>query len=273
MLKTFLQSIGFFSLMLSLTQCGGATALNTGGVGGDASGGGGGDSGGGTDGGGTGGDSSGSTCPQACPMGRLCCGGQCVNPDNDPHNCGGCGVMCRGNTPYCSGSCQAAPCTLSGGSCTSDGGGGSCCGNSCCASGQICCKAEGPLAGAPSCLTPTATQPTCMQGCAPLCISDRNAKRQIEPVDEQAVLAAVAHMPVSTWSYKSDDPAVRHMGPMAQDFHAAFGLGSTDRAYDPVDAHGITFAAIQALYEQLGEQRGRIEQLERDNEAMRASCR
>jgi hypothetical protein len=102
-------------------------------------------------------------------------------------------------------------------------------------------------------------------------VSDRNLKRDIEPVDPRAVLAAVAEMPVSTWSYKSDDPSVRHMGPMAQDLYAAFGLGGTDKAYSPVDAHGLAFAAIQGLYERLEEQDARIEKLERENAALRAS--
>jgi hypothetical protein len=94
-------------------------------------------------------------------------------------------------------------------------------------------------------------------------------KRDVEPVDQNAILESVARLPVSTWSYKSEDPSVRHMGPMAQDFRAAFGLGDTDRAYDPIDAHGVAFAAIQGLYEQVREQSARIDHLERENEALR----
>jgi hypothetical protein len=104
-------------------------------------------------------------------------------------------------------------------------------------------------------------------------VSDRNLKRDIEPVDEQAVLERVARMPISTWSYKSDDPTVRHLGPMAQDFHAAFGLGTTDRAYDPIDAHGVEMAAIKALYERLRRNEEMIERLERENRELRRSCR
>jgi hypothetical protein len=56
---------------------------------------------------------------------------------------------------------------------------------------------------------------------------------------------------------------------MAQDFKAAFGLGDTDRGYYSVDAHGVSIAAIQALY-QLGiEQSRRIDRLEKENEALR----
>jgi hypothetical protein len=140
--------------------------------------------------------------------------------------------------------------------------------------GQLCCESAGPVASLyPVCLTPTAAQPTCPAGCAPLCKSDRNAKRDIEPVDEQEVLETVAELPVSTWSYKSDDPAVRHLGPMAQDFHAAFGLGDTDRAYNAIDAHGVALAAIKALYERSQAQDARIERLEMENRDLRAAAK
>jgi hypothetical protein len=64
---------------------------------------------------------------------------------------------------------------------------------------------------------------------------------------------------------RHSDSTVRHMGPMAQDFHASFGLGDTDRAYDPIDAHGVTFAAIQGLYVLVQEQQAQIAQLERED--------
>jgi hypothetical protein len=35
---------------------------------------------------------------------------------------------------------------------------------------------------------------------------------------------------------------------MAQDFAAAFGLGSSDRIIETVDADGVVMVAIQALY-------------------------
>ena len=124
----------------------------------------------------------------------------------------------------------------------------------------------------PVCVTPTAAQPTCPAGCSPLCKSDRNVKRDIEPVDEQAVLEVLATLPVSTWSYKSDDPAVRHLGPMAQDFYSAFGLGDTDRAYNSIDAHGVAMAAIKALYERSRAEDARIERLEQENRDLRRNA-
>jgi hypothetical protein len=83
------------------------------------------------------------------------------------------------------------------------------------------------------------------------------------------VLERVGRIPVSTWSYKSEDPSVRHLGPMAQDFYAAFGLGDTDRAYNAIDAHGVALAAIKALYERSIEQDARIERLESENAELR----
>jgi len=156
---------------------------------------------------------------------------------------------------------------MDGGSC---GNGSTCCGTSCCSTGQLCCQQEGPVATLyPGCFTPTAAQPTCAPGCSPLCVSDRNLKRDIEPVDEQAVLERMAGMPISTWSYLDDDQRVRHLGPMAQDFTSAFGLGDTDRAYNSIDAHGVALAAIKALYERSREQDERIERLERENAELR----
>lgn len=132
----------------------------------------------------------------------------------------------------------------------------------CCTSSQICCPST--VLGGPSRCLPKGDADKC-----PIIISDRNLKRDIEPVDARAVLETVASLPISTWAYRSDRPSVRHMGPMAQDFQAAFGLGDSDRSYDAVDAHGVTLAAIKALYERVQEQNARIERLERENEQLR----
>lgn len=257
---------------LLLGHCGGAKTADLGG--GDASvdgGAGGGDGAAGDSGSGGGGDSGGGgACNPACGPGRECCNGQCVNLDNDPKNCGQCGTVCSGATPYCDGACKAAPCAQ-GRNC---GGGEVCCGNRCCTNGEICCKNDGPQTGFPTCFKPTAQQPTCPQGCAPACVSDKDAKRDFSPVDDRQVLDALAKVPVSTWSYK-DAPGVRHIGPTAQDLHDAYGMGPTDRAYDPIDAHGVAFSSIRALYSIVKEQNARIEKLERENAELRGQreCR
>jgi hypothetical protein len=82
--------------------------------------------------------------------------------------------------------------------------------------------------------------------------SDRNAKDNFKPVDHQAVLAKVAALPVTQWNYKTDSQGVRHIGPMAQDFQAAFGLaGGDDTHISVVDEGGVALAAIQGLNEKL----------------------
>ena len=79
-------------------------------------------------------------------------------------------------------------------------------------------------------------------------LSDRNAKDNIAPVDGMAILSALMQIPVETWNYNTQDAATRHMGPMAQDFYAAFGLGETNLGITTVDADGVALAAIQGLY-------------------------
>ncbi|MCL4790397.1 MAG: tail fiber domain-containing protein, partial [Verrucomicrobia bacterium] len=71
-----------------------------------------------------------------------------------------------------------------------------------------------------------------------------------QPVNPQEVLEKVAALPVSRWNYK-DDTRVRHLGPMAQDFHAAFGVGPDDKHIATVDADGVALAAIQGLNEKV----------------------
>lgn len=80
-------------------------------------------------------------------------------------------------------------------------------------------------------------------------VSDRNAKTGIERVDGGAVLAQLMAVPIQRWTYKSDVESVPHMGPMAQDFHAAFGVGSDSTRIASVDADGVALASIQGLYE------------------------
>jgi hypothetical protein len=58
-------------------------------------------------------------------------------------------------------------------------------------------------------------------------------------------------MPLSTWHYKAEQPGIMHLGPMAQDFKAAFNLGDSDKSIATIDADGINMAAIKALYAEL----------------------
>ena len=83
--------------------------------------------------------------------------------------------------------------------------------------------------------------------------SDRNVKENFAPVDAQGVLEKVAALPISTWNYKQDAGS-KHIGPMAQDFWAAFGAGMDDKHIATVDADGVALAAIQGLNEKVEKQ-------------------
>jgi hypothetical protein len=88
------------------------------------------------------------------------------------------------------------------------------------------------------------------------------------PVRRDELLAKLAAVPVSTWTYKTDD--IRHMGPMAQDFSAAFGLGIDDKTVSPMDLAGVSMAAVQALNDvvqekdkEIADLKSRLESLEK----------
>jgi hypothetical protein len=83
--------------------------------------------------------------------------------------------------------------------------------------------------------------------------SSRDLKEHFAPVSGTEVLAALAEMPIQTWNYKAEDPSIRRMGPVAEDFYAAFGLGEGEAQISTVDADGVALAAIQGLHQLLQE--------------------
>lgn len=98
--------------------------------------------------------------------------------------------------------------------------------------------------------------------------SDRNAKENFQAVSPQKVLEKVTSLPIQEWNFKTDTEA-RHIGPMAQDFYAAFGLGSDEKHIATMDADGVALAAIQGLNQKLeqkeaefSELKSRLEKLE-----------
>ena len=93
--------------------------------------------------------------------------------------------------------------------------------------------------------------------------SDRNIKSAFEEVDPQDVLQKVSESPVDSCQFNFDAPSIRHIGPTAQDFHEAFGLGANDTTIAPVDGIGISLAAVKGLKEQVDEQQAIIRKLNR----------
>ncbi len=78
-------------------------------------------------------------------------------------------------------------------------------------------------------------------------LSDVNSKENFRDLDGGDVLARIARLPIREWNYKAQDAAIRHVGPTAQDFHAAFGLGEDPLRISTIDADGIALAAVKAL--------------------------
>ena len=102
-------------------------------------------------------------------------------------------------------------------------------------------------------------------------LSDRNAKQDFSPVNPQAVLARVAALPLTTWSYKTE-VGVRHVGPMAQDFYTAFDVGEDDHHIAEVDESGVALVAIQGLNQelkqQLAQKESEISKLQQQNQSL-----
>lgn len=92
--------------------------------------------------------------------------------------------------------------------------------------------------------------------------SSREAKTDFAAVDPRDVLDRLTAIPVQTWRYKTDKGAARHMGPVAEDFAAAFGLGRDDETITSSDIDGVALASIQALAQ-------RLEALETENAGLR----
>lgn len=91
--------------------------------------------------------------------------------------------------------------------------------------------------------------------------SDRASKDNLLPVDPATVLQKVVAMPITTWNWKAQGAGTRHMGPMAQDFYAAFQLGPDDKHIVTVDADGVALAAIQGLHQMVRQKDGEMARL------------
>jgi hypothetical protein len=83
-------------------------------------------------------------------------------------------------------------------------------------------------------------------------VSDRNAKKDFAPIDSREILEKLAAIPITQWHYKWEEESVTpHIGPMAQDFKAAFYPGTDDKSITTQEADGVAFAAIQGLNQKM----------------------
>jgi hypothetical protein len=101
-------------------------------------------------------------------------------------------------------------------------------------------------------------------------LSDVRTKHRFRELDNDDVLAKIARMPVTEWSYKAQDAVIRHIGPTARGFHAAFGLGEDPRRIGTLDADGVARAGVRALETRTRSLPERAATLETDNASLRA---
>lgn len=93
-------------------------------------------------------------------------------------------------------------------------------------------------------------------------VSDRNKKENFIDIDTKEVLNKLSEMEITEWNYKSQDPSIRHISPMSQDFFGAYSLGMSNKFINSLDIDGISLAAIQGLHQIVKEQEIKINSLE-----------
>jgi hypothetical protein len=121
-----------------------------------------------------------------------------------------------------------------------------------------------------------ATMTTGMQmsagGSSWVVISDRNRKEGFLAVDGEDMLARLRSVPVTTWRYRDEqDRSTFHIGPMAQDWHRAFGFARDDHTINMSDFDGVNLAAVQALERRTTELRAEVAAVRDENVALRAA--
>ncbi len=91
-------------------------------------------------------------------------------------------------------------------------------------------------------------------------------------VNGYAVLETVSKLPISTWRYLWEPEDVRHLGPMAQDWQAAFGFNRDGSRIPVVDGLGVALVSVQALHRRVEELTAEVERLRAAEVGTRAVC-
>jgi hypothetical protein len=100
--------------------------------------------------------------------------------------------------------------------------------------------------------------------------SDRNLKENFRAEDGEHLLRAIADLPIPSWNYKTQDPSIRHLGPMAQDFYSAFRLGADDKHINTLDIDGVNLLAVQALENRTRSSTAKLAVLAAENAQLKA---
>ena len=103
--------------------------------------------------------------------------------------------------------------------------------------------------------------------------SSRAFKTDFKPVDPLQVLERLLQLPLSTWTYLSAPDNGRHLGPIAEEFHASFGLGADSASITTVDASGVALAAIQGLNQRLEAENAALREQNAEQDAAIAELR
>jgi hypothetical protein len=102
------------------------------------------------------------------------------------------------------------------------------------------------------------------------CASSRTLKDHFVAVDGEDLLSRMRTVPVNTWSYTAEGAQVKHLGPFAEDFRAAFGLGVDNISIGLLDIDGVNFAAARALEARTTAQAEQIRTLQTENASLRS---
>ncbi len=93
-------------------------------------------------------------------------------------------------------------------------------------------------------------------------LSDASLKVFVAPSDPATVLQRLGDLKLFRWRYLGQRSGVSHIGPLADEFRAAFGVGEDDRTISTVDPDGIALAALKGLLERVAQQEETIRRLE-----------
>jgi regulator of replication initiation timing len=107
---------------------------------------------------------------------------------------------------------------------------------------------------------------------------DRNKKENFTSIDGELILSKIRNMPITQWNYKNTDVNNKYIGPMAQDFYAAFHLGGTDSlGINTICIDGVNMAGVQALEKRtsgmdmkISDMNAKITRLQEQNELLAA---
>ena len=98
--------------------------------------------------------------------------------------------------------------------------------------------------------------------------SSRSFKENFQSINTEEILETLMGLEIQKWEYKGSDEG-QHLGPIAEDFHKAFGLGSNEKYITTVDIDGVALAAVQGVAKENQSLKERIQIVENENRELR----